>query len=279
MERNYEDKLMELAFGELNPEEATRLEARLEADPLAARDVAFTRLMREDLLSLADNVPPDQLSKERLRQAILGNGLHPVPMRRSLGLGWLWAPAAAFAAAFVFVFLRNQPAEPTFVQDTGKSRPRVALGGAAPRNPEALVGGRAISRENLQTLGLENFSTGSAALSGMNLDEERPVAPAPVEARGEIVTTAGAAQKITESTKEESLADEERALVQPRRLDTLVNSPAEERGYAADGITAVQPRDGSSADSTIVLIRPDQNGTTGAQTAKELEKENVLVGG
>ncbi len=276
MERNYEDKLMELAFGELNPEEAARLDARVEAEPLVARDLAFTRLMREDLLSLADDVPPDQLSKERLRQAILANGLHPAPLRRSLGLGWLWAPTAAFAAAFVFVFLRNQPAEPIVVADERAGSER-SLEIRTPIVPPSTV---AANDDAAAPIGIEDFQSGAAALRGMNLWSSPQTSPVTTTT---VVEQSGRAIGLEESVSKvpSSPLDDMRTVVRGGPAMGVVTEAVGERpgGLDPEGTSAGLMAPGSSGDSTIVLIHADRSGTTGAQTAKELEKENVLVGG
>lgn len=283
MERNYEDKLMDLAFGELNPEEAARLEARMEAEPNAARDLAFTRTMREDLLALSRDVPADQLSKERLRQAILGNGLHPMPMRRPLGLGWLWAPATAFVAAFVLVLLRSQSGEPAYVAKTERTEsPRVT-----PIRPRSSAKTERVAANTARpTLGLDAFAAGSAALAGYEDEVVEPTAQ-PVE-EVKIVEEADShrAQEIIEEggpAKVPGMDDGVRELVGNPGPGTLVNNP---RGKRPDGDVnanfenlAQREPIATGMDSTIVLIRPDQNRQTGAQTATEMEKENVLVGG
>jgi hypothetical protein len=114
MKRKQEDRLMRLAFGDLSIEESAALEKQVAADPESADVLAEFRGLREDLRALAD-VPAHQLSNERLREAILGQGLKPKapePM-----LSWLWMPATAVCviAAFFVLGQRRGSVEPRLV--------------------------------------------------------------------------------------------------------------------------------------------------------------------
>ncbi len=100
MKRNLEEKLAMLAFGDMSPEETSRLESELAGDREALAILAQYRGMRTGLRALGD-VPDHQLSSERLRHAVLNRGLKPKSRPQ---LGWLWMPAAAAAMSFA-IFL------------------------------------------------------------------------------------------------------------------------------------------------------------------------------
>ena len=95
MDKKFEEKLLAAAFGDLTPEESEHLESRIGLDPEAEKALQEMRQIKQGLRELAD-VPPHQLSTERLRHAILHEGLKPRTQRWSFG--WLAAPAAAAAA-------------------------------------------------------------------------------------------------------------------------------------------------------------------------------------
>lgn len=103
MNKKLEEKLAMLAFGDMAPEEAARLENEMRGDPDAERILEQYRNMRLDLHAMA-NVPEHQLSTERLRHAILNQGLKPVSRPR---WGWLWMPAAAAVLAVGLVLARG----------------------------------------------------------------------------------------------------------------------------------------------------------------------------
>jgi hypothetical protein len=103
MNKRLEEKLAMLAFGDMSPEEVTRLEQEVVGDREASLVLEQYRGMRSGLRAMAD-IPEHQLSTERLRNAVLNQGLKPKSRPQ---LGWLWMPTMAAALAFGFVFIRN----------------------------------------------------------------------------------------------------------------------------------------------------------------------------
>ena len=130
MNGKFEDKLAQLAFGELSPAEAAHVEAQAAKDPEALRTLATYRSMKGGFAGMRD-VPEDQMSKERLRDAILAQGLKPQPAEQGSRFGWLWMPATAFVLAAAAMALMNGPrnsAGPNIVMDTSKlSTPPVTM--------------------------------------------------------------------------------------------------------------------------------------------------------
>lgn len=109
MNRKREEELMQLAFGDLR-REMGHLQGEISADPEAAKTYQAYCEMREGLKALRD-VPEMQLSTERLRDAILKEGLQPKP---ASGWNWSWlaTPIAVGACAFVVVTMMRKPATP-----------------------------------------------------------------------------------------------------------------------------------------------------------------------
>lgn len=110
-----EDKLFDFAFGELSAQEAQLIEAELMKDAPSQAEVDFLRTMKSDLASFRD-IPEMQYSKERLRSAILEQGLKP---KKPIGnwLNWVLAPSAmagVFALGFILMNGVNRKA-PTYV--------------------------------------------------------------------------------------------------------------------------------------------------------------------
>ena len=111
MDRNIEDKIAMLAFGELSEAQAAELRAEIEKNADSAQELRSYEALRSDLRRLKD-VPPDQLSKERLQNAILTQGLSPKPVRRAFP--WMWAATpVAMAAALAFLFVVRTSPTPT----------------------------------------------------------------------------------------------------------------------------------------------------------------------
>jgi len=106
MNRKIEDELMKLAFEEMTPEQASELSQIAASDPEAQRTLTDYQDIKRSLRMLAD-VPPHQLSNERLRSAILGQGLKPA--RKRFSLGWASMPLSAAALAVVFMAIKPKP--------------------------------------------------------------------------------------------------------------------------------------------------------------------------
>jgi hypothetical protein len=120
MNRIHDDVLLRTAFGEAAPEEARRVEEAAQRDPEVRRRLDSYRVTSGDLARIAaTSVPDDQLSKERLRDAILGGGLKPAP--KVAWWNWFAAPAAALAlGALATIWLHSpsvSPVEPRLVAD------------------------------------------------------------------------------------------------------------------------------------------------------------------
>ena len=110
-----EDKLFGYAFGDLDEQEAQVFEAALLKDEVSAEEVKFLQSIKVDLASFRD-IPEMQYSKERLRSAILGQGLKP--SRPGFPwLNWVLAPGAAACVVALGYVLMNGTArkDPTLI--------------------------------------------------------------------------------------------------------------------------------------------------------------------
>ncbi len=121
MKRKLEDQLIRLSFGDLSKEEADRIRAEVRGDAEATRMLDELQGLKSDLRSLKD-VPPDQLSTERLRHAILNQGLKP---KKTMGpiVGWLWAPATVMLLVFSVSLMRLRLSEPRLPHVGGINAP------------------------------------------------------------------------------------------------------------------------------------------------------------
>ena len=80
---NFDDQMARLAFGEISEADKVRLREEAERNPVLAARLREYETMRFELSRMRE-VPSDQLSKERLREAILNRAIRPEPKRPSL---------------------------------------------------------------------------------------------------------------------------------------------------------------------------------------------------
>jgi hypothetical protein len=243
MNKRLEEKLAMLAFGDMSPEEVTRLEQEVVGDREASLVLEQYRGMRSGLRAMAD-IPEHQLSTERLRNAVLNQGLKPKSRPQ---LGWLWMPTMAAALAFGFVFIRN-----------AQNSPLSGLPGNFAKND--------ISKPNpFDVPGPSQNVFAMASASGQILS----VAKDP-EAKLISNTHSGHRNRV----------DRERvaALKQEVMYEFLngMSADAHPRPYEAEASS--KPRSFDSSSETIILI-DGKDSSTGAQSAKEVDKNSVVVGG
>jgi len=253
MKGKVEDKLVQLAFGDLSPSEAKRLEQVAERDPEAHRALVVYKEMRDGLRLLAD-VPEDQFSKERLRDAILKEGLKPAPYRPTSNRAWLWMPVAACAIGFGFVFVRR-----TMV--TVKSEPQVVMSSKSLR-PTPLV------------------------------EIKEPIRVA-VNTAPTAASFVGPAQPKLREVSDLGSRHGNRHRLEPNEVDPAIFARIPDGGEFEDALgTAVLEDDTptpttaphndtvTAASGPMVMIDPDKDASTGAQRAREVgSSSNVLVSG
>jgi hypothetical protein len=269
MKKRIEEELAKLAFGDVESSEAVLLEHRTKTDPDAARTFETYCRMKEELRSLSQDVPEDQLSKERLRQAILARGLkdHPVAPR----FGWVWVPAATAAIAFGLFFLKGQmplgPNPAPVIVDNSLSGAFEPAPGVGVHVPDPLPSSNGSSVER------------SAVVSS---------APATQVAVGESVRTRRSLRDITDrsATTRVDIADTSMSdgLASLPSFARTGESESSREAVAATFDFGSAMEESAPAPSeparTIVDILPITDSDTGTLRATEVENTaNVVVGG
>jgi hypothetical protein len=198
------------------------------------------------------DIPDDQLSKDRLRNAILMQGLKPQPEKAS-PLGWLWMPATAFLLAAGLMLFNPR----------GGSDPVVAVG------EKDLPGETIVLKEP----------------SGFKLE------PAPKKSntsKRTLLATNDAPKRVIRQNRVRQ--EEEFAEVELQPFESSINGeeiPWNDGGMrpptpSVDETEASQPvAHAAPATSTpIVIIEENRDESTGAYRATEVgTASNVLIGG
>jgi hypothetical protein len=262
MNRKVEDRLIDLAFGDLTPEEAASLEARAAHDPVSASTLQAYRDMRESLRSMAD-LPEHQLSNERLKNAILARGLSqkettPAPVSSR---GWIWMPIAACAMAFTLVMWRN-------------TAPGSDVG------PQIVLGSKALDAVAFNAKPLEQpTAEATEPIPSTTKAVEPELVPAPAHETNRHV--AKAPSNPVRATRTKAVHHRTTMVAQSKRQEKVeTQDPAPIILRASDVSEASSALPIVSTDQPIVLIAQEKDADTGAQVATEVESEsNVLVGG
>lgn len=253
--------MAQLAFGDLSPKEAAELERQAQQDPEAARRLNEYRAMRSSLRGLSESVPPDQLSKERLRAAILAGGLQSQREPETARRNWLWMPVMAAAASYVVLTLWNQGTTKT---------PTVVMENSGPKFDTQLT-------EPTKSI----VASAPVELPPVKAQEPKPVLVAANDSKTERKPrTRRRAPVVIEDTP--AVTDEEIASLvasnnEARHRPVAPQPPSqapEGTGEATMVLTS------SASAGPIVLIDTNKNSETGANTAMEVgSTNNVLVGG
>lgn len=250
MNRKFEDELLKLAFEETTPEQAMVMELAAQQDPEAAQALSQYRQMRLGLRELAE-VPADQLSKERLREAILTRGLKP---RRGFNLGWVAMPAMAAALAVVFLAYRPHPAvTPQVVASRGVNPFRMAT--ITPPSPLAMV---------TPTHDIDSNPAKTVA--------PRPSAATMVALRHVVRHHGKHVPEALDAKVKDGIFDPE---FDGSRFAMIASVSHSENVLPSPSVSAAVP-----APNPIVLIDSQKDGNTGAARATEVDSSsNVVVGG
>lgn len=103
MSKPSEDKLIKYAFDDLAEEDLLALEVQLMKEESLLKEVKAFQLMRNDLKEIKNDIPPCQLSIERVRDAILREDI--LEKKRSRNYGLFFLPALAMATGLFFLFV------------------------------------------------------------------------------------------------------------------------------------------------------------------------------
>ena len=259
MKRKFEEKVAQLAFGDLSAEEAAKLEQEVGGNPEALRALSQYKDMREGLRSLAE-IPEDQFSKERLRDAILTQGLKPVPTRPASPHSWLWMPGVACTLGFVLMFgvnrLHHRSVPPNIVINPPKNYTMgPAFGGGPAANTRFAEKPTMVASNTSPSADYNHFDAASAQVDPDIVDP-----------------------RITASNLSGGSDD--------AAFDAdLGNEPLHAQRFNAGERTLTARNDATLVSSNttagpIVLIDQDKDDQTGACKATEVgSASNVLVGG
>jgi hypothetical protein len=252
------DDLLRLAFGELSADAAQSVEAQAAADPAIRRELEAYRNLRAGLQHLPPP-PPDGLSTERLRAAILDRELKT---RRPAFGAFAWAPVAlAAVAAFVF-FSRSAPqGSPTIVADTDGPSYKTYIKAPTFTAQKPV----AIQKANVVPPSVKQVASRSAS-------DEAEVLPAVTRRRERSARVAASVPKVAYGPAPKAEGDE--------KLPKFALNPTPETIAPPSSVVSKDPgRVATNSDDTVVIISTQRDLDTGAHAASETEAGSVLVGG
>lgn len=256
MKRKHEEELIKLAFGDLDGDSG-RAKQLLEEDAEAAKLFAGYDEIRQGLKQLARPVPEHQLSTERLREAILRDGLKRE--KTSGGFNWRWAlaPTAVMACAFLITL-------------------------KATNDPNVLP-------EGISSITTSEFSAGGSKVDSAPIDfVETPSNAAALAAKANSTATEPAPEREPRLNTTGLVASASEGSTRVRSASmpiarTAALSPAEISNLAIDGALpagAVAMVDSAAVETSIVIINADIDDATGAKRATEVTSaSNVIIGG
>lgn len=254
------EKIIEYAFGELDAQEAQRFEAEMLRNPSLAAEVEIYRSLRTDLPALND-IPEMQFSKERLRDAILTEGIKP---KRSFAwFNWILAPSAVAGCVLLYT---------------------VAMNGNGSRNTQ-FVGANNVAQERIAINGDVNFSVPATSMSATAIPESAPMSKD--IPRLDAPTGSAPMEKRTKRSDFVAKKRTNRLTLVASKASTAAASkmvvPAMKASVASLTSTAQNEQSGGSTEvveAPIVLIDATTDSGAGAATATEVQDvANVVIGG
>jgi hypothetical protein len=264
MNRRFKNRLIDLAFNDLSQEESAKLEAKASKSPKAAKELRDWRVLSESLKEL--NPPEHQLSNDRLRAAILGQGLKPKPVVQK---SWDWSLigmcAGSFSVAAVAVVLMH----------SRKVGPAQVVGGGTP-----------VASMSLPSIpSMQDALSATVAAEGQVI--YKPFSETVSKAAGSYRVTATLADRHTTRRGHRKPVIQN---VEEDPSNLFVEMPPSEEGdmrtaalttqaSSSKNATGLKPVDGQSA-SNVVVIDPERDEDTGARKAREVAGgTNVPVSG
>ncbi len=277
-----EDKLFGYAFGDLDEHDAQVFEASLLKDEASAEEVKFLQSIKGDLASFRD-IPEMQYSKERLRSAILGQGLKP--SRPGFPwLNWVLAPGAAacvVALGYVLMYGTSRK-DPTLIgvpsmasnSSVGIKLPEQKLTKPEPIVAEKDANGTPTGFPDVRdSHWASDDSVGTFRVSEkrdrvLKGSGRRSRTKAPLLAMREVKKSA--VEMASESVKTSA------SLTGGSGGGGAISPGA--AGFAADSAMKSEPL--PSVDATMIMINKDQDSGVGAPVATEVnDTKNVVIGG
>lgn len=266
--RKKEDDLIQLAFGDLKKEHADALRQACSADAEASETLRSYEMMREGLLGLKD-IPEMQMSTERLRDAILKDGLKPHPQSRFNWNLLAWPVSLGLAATMGWMYLKpsSSTSQPILVSED--SRP-VAT------NFDTKID---LSQPDLDTVPVTSGLFGSPDLSTMlsnvkslpvNDVEVSSVSETPVRVKALATKARRSTTAHVAKTHDEKVS----ATTAPMAL-TSTSMDRESKSETSELAFSATPKN----ESPIVVIEPSPMATMSTDRAREVTADNVVVGG
>ena len=277
-----EDKLFGYAFGDLDEQDAQVFEASLLKDEASAEEVKFLQSIKGDLASFRD-IPEMQYSKERLRSAILGQGLKP--SRPGFPwLNWVLAPGAAACVVALGYVLMNGTSrkDPTLIggpEMASNSGVGIKLPEQKLTKPEPIVAEVYKGSDKFPDVADTHWSsddTGARPTYRMTEKRDKVFRTADRRSRTKAPLLAmmeskkSAVEMASESVKTS-------ASLTGGNGGGGATSPGA-ASIARDSVLKAEPL--PSVDATIIMIDKDQDSGVGAPVATEVnDTKNVVIGG
>lgn len=262
MDKKYEDQIAKMAFGELSEAEATEVRAHAAANADAAKMLSDYELLKGDLKRMRD-VPPDQLSKERLQSAILGQGLKPKPVRRAFP--WLWASSSAVMVAALAIVIFAKTAQ------TPSSSDGTVATDFTPQNSILGPGDNALINQQFNLEPISKRVTESP--------KEMPAVDTPASTPEVHVKPIAVPAVVQVMPKKFHSRESGRSLHLLHARGDLVRPIIEQPlALAPDNARDVNLATEKKEPQTLVLIKSDTDHTTGASSAVEVHQtQDVIV--
>ena len=280
-----DDLLFGYAFGELSDAEIAKIESELMLDDAFQSEANLLKDLKSDLKSF-EEIPEMQFSTERLRDAILGQGLKPKKVAPQW-LSWVSAPmalASVVLLAFVFTGGVNRM--------LGRQQNPVYVSAGSSQSANSLSGPMVAVNES--TFSLQSKATGSQVSSSANQtskseDEKMQVGrkgnrrlnPRNERAKGLVA--------VLDTSSRPSLA---RPASQSARSMRNMGVPVGVNNEVAGNVSLSDtvPEQGSAsiisaakaevAPTEIVILNSERDAGTGAAIATEVKNPtNVVIGG
>lgn len=271
MKRRSEENLIQYAFGELSEKEMASIEGELRHDPASLQTTAEYSRLRADL-HLLKAIPEPQIGVERIRDAILGQGLKP--HRNAWSWSWLLAPALGAVVLAGFLVNRNASIPRVAAAKQSKAAPGQMAAVGTP-NIDLAVLTPSTELTDLDAAVRRNYFFGKT-----NQGLYVPPATVHYPAAGSRRLRAG-----RPSFASPSEADQSRELA----LNQVQNDASGSQGPSSNAPTATAepsgqasalPVDTVSSDRKVVVIDETPDRQTGAERATEVTtSSDVLVGG
>jgi hypothetical protein len=251
--KNHEDELVQFAFGEMDSKEAQIFEADALRDSGKQQEIDLLKFMREDLRSMRE-VPEMQYSKDRLREAILGQGLRP----EKVAFNWnkfILAPLALASVIAVGYFGINGTKEKDLVVAT-------ELPIAKPSN----------SLERIRKE-IEKPSPVADISAPVSPQKVKPSSPVVAKTRPRVLLPQATEVKVAMKVARRAPKTTNTRVAALTALKPAISS-SETVAFGSASLA------GPAEPTTIVVIDPTQETGSGASTATEVTSpSNVVIGG